>query len=69
MEQVSPILKDLSNGCFIFSNSSTIPGMIIFDGNKMATKKEAQLKAEVDRLAVKPQIGAILFSEHAGSRL
>lgn len=69
VEQVSPILKDLSNGCFIFSNSSTIPGMTIFDGNKKAAEKEAQLKAEVDQLVVKPQIGAILFSEDAGSRL
>jgi methylenetetrahydrofolate dehydrogenase (NADP+)/methenyltetrahydrofolate cyclohydrolase len=43
--------------------------MVIFDGNTKAAKKEELLKQKVDQLVVKPQIGAILFSEDAGSRL
>ncbi|MDQ5951001.1 MAG: Methenyltetrahydrofolate cyclohydrolase [Patescibacteria group bacterium] len=43
--------------------------MTTYDGNAKAAAKEEQLKAKVDRLDVKPQIGAILFTEDAGSRL
>lgn len=43
--------------------------MKLFDGTAKAAAKEARLKAEVALLERKPQIGAILFSEDAGSRL
>lgn len=43
--------------------------MIIFDGNKKAAEKEAELLQKISGLQCVPQIGAILFSEDAGSRL
>lgn len=43
--------------------------MTIYDGNKKAAEKEEQLRQEIAHLEQKPQIGAVLFSEDAGSRL
>lgn len=43
--------------------------MTIFDGVTKAAEKEAVLAQEVAQLERKPQIGAVLFTEDAGSRL
>lgn len=43
--------------------------MTIFDGIQNAAVKEAQVKLDVAGMERKPQIGAVLFTEDAGSRL